>query len=750
MTLAYEYEESDDESDPEIIFSREWQSLQSGDQLLHTSLPSVMPANVQDTRVSLVFDDPFIKSVASVRTIPFLTVIPSAYVTGKAREVLQAAIDKPGNGNPPRKLWGVRIYNGTCFRLKAIRFLQSVYDTQSFIATLREALKWNEVIQLHDPVFASWFTHTLFEVPGVMQRTFKVTDNGVPLHVSNALRLMEEKYVDDEVVRIIMEVFTDHYGKDGHYLFIPYLTMVLWNDEPQSRQWERSRIESKRVQKAFAIVGMNAHWGALEIDFNSRKLLFGDSLNKTIPDDAKRGVWKWLRHVGVDTTKWDRSVGKLFVPRQPPQSGSCAINAANAIERSVNSTVELWRHDRSAYHRVRFLKLITGYSKVSTSDADALVALLKSVMFNLTEIDAVSQLADSMPSSISTNPSTAHQDHNSDKPIHHSDSDASQFGDLIPSSVLTEPSTAPQDNKDDKLMHHPNPDAFELGDLTPKSTSTDPSIASLDKDVDRSIQHPDPGKLSGDDDAPPLVIKLEPVIQVGEEDAIDYFGQDSILDRGVVGNDLESHTKLMEHSKVLDIDNRTAEGCRGPNVEQERHTTNNNGVQDIMNEKEGDEVLAYGSGEEHWSEYSSEEWRGEVNEAESLDGTDDNLQFNTDDDGVFEDQDNHASSEDEDMDSRLSGDDDDMEESYTNHHPDPEYSDLSSDDERRKFVDAAKDDGRPCVFDVFETVDNAETAIRAWAHRHGFEVKRLHYDSYTPRGMSVLHLIIIRVSEPIT
>ena len=63
--------------------------------------------------------------------------------------------------------------------------------------------------------------------------------------------------------------------------------------------------------------------------------------------------WPGCKHMGSKHRQVD-------VPQQPLASGSCAINAANTIERTINPAVERWTHPRS----VRAMKLLTGYSTV--------------------------------------------------------------------------------------------------------------------------------------------------------------------------------------------------------------------------------------------------------------------------------------------------------------------------------------------------------------------------------------------------
>src|SRR3981081_4470737 len=81
--------------------------------------------------------------------------------------------------------------------------------------------------------------------------------------------------------------------------------------------------------------------------------------------------WPGCKHMGSKHRQVD-------VPQQPLASGSCAINAANIIERTINPAVERWTHPRPSYFRVRAMKLLTGYSTVRL--AVELVTIVKQLL----------------------------------------------------------------------------------------------------------------------------------------------------------------------------------------------------------------------------------------------------------------------------------------------------------------------------------------------------------------------------------
>ena len=211
-----------------------------------------------------------------------------------------------------------------------------------------------------------WFKSILLDEPGVMTRKF-FTTSAIPITIRSFCYFAEERFVDDDSVRSLMELFSMLYGADGRHLFIPPLILEGWRSNAHwaNWEWEKKSMNGGKAEKVFAIVLMSQHWGAFCVDLTRRKIQFGDSLSRPIPNDAVSGVRGWLRLSGQDLRHWSSTVDKFDVPQQPITSGSCAIIAANTIECTLNPAIECWTHQRSAYHRTRYLKLLIGYVKVS-------------------------------------------------------------------------------------------------------------------------------------------------------------------------------------------------------------------------------------------------------------------------------------------------------------------------------------------------------------------------------------------------
>src|SRR5215469_8460920 len=113
-----------------------------------------------------------------------------------------------------------------------------------------------------------------------------------------------------------------------------------------------------KFTKKLDIIQMTNHWGVIEIDFTNHTFNFGDSLNLTPPRNTLTVLRQWLLSVG-EKTEMQTNFSRLDVPFQGPGSGSCGVIAVNTIERAVNPAIPKWTNETSAYHRIRYLKLLT-------------------------------------------------------------------------------------------------------------------------------------------------------------------------------------------------------------------------------------------------------------------------------------------------------------------------------------------------------------------------------------------------------
>ncbi|KAF9142884.1 hypothetical protein BGX20_007186, partial [Mortierella sp. AD010] len=151
---------------------------------------------------------------------------------------------------------------------------------------------------------------------------------------------------------------------------IPYDHLQYWRDNVDDPEissnafecdWGKDILISGKSKKVFAVVYMNYHWGAACVDFENRRVYFGDSIGQDFPDDARKAIAKWLVYLGMDLKDWKPQVLKFNVPRQT-DNGSCGVIACNAIDRAHNEKITPWSSETSTCHRLRLMRLLTGYT----------------------------------------------------------------------------------------------------------------------------------------------------------------------------------------------------------------------------------------------------------------------------------------------------------------------------------------------------------------------------------------------------
>jgi len=332
------------------VYSKHWQLLQTGHMLLGIFLPAI----VKHATVAVISVAPPPKERIFEAKVATLKMIPSEALALEALAMLRTSQDTTNTA------WGICVTGIGSFAVSAAKLLPMAAQTITFVNKIKDMLNW--IDGKSDVTFIEWFRCILLDTPGVMAKIFRPTA-GVPLSISSILDLNNEVYLDDEIVRAVLELFSESYGSNGRYIFISPLQIQLWKEDLM-KDWKQSEIKSGRAKKAFAVVHMPGHWGALEVDFVQCKISFGDSLSWPVPSDMIEVVRDWIGCCGGDMDQWSCRVEQFDVPHQPASSGSCAINAINAIEMSINPKTERWTHLKSAHHRLRLLKLVTGFSKV--------------------------------------------------------------------------------------------------------------------------------------------------------------------------------------------------------------------------------------------------------------------------------------------------------------------------------------------------------------------------------------------------
>jgi hypothetical protein len=349
-----------------VVYSEHWQSLQTGRMLFRMPLPNT----TDNMHIEVIYEQPPAKDRIFEARVSKLDMVPSEDIALHAVSLLTKA--EEDSKEKSEKPWGIHVVGIGKFSAQAVRLLRGVLQTRAFVNDAKELLAWIDK-EPSKTDFVDWFHTLLLDTPGILAHRFQSTP-GVPLHIKSIFSIRDENYIDDEVVRSALEVFSLSYEGEGRYLFVSPIQQTMW-ELNKSWHWKKEQIQAGVVEKAFFAVFMKCHWGVLEVDFLSRKISFGDSLSWPVPNDTVKLAKEWIRHCGVDLQQWDRVIGKFDVPQQPAGSGSCAVNALNAIETSINPAIERWTHSRSAHHRLRLLELVSGYKKVTVIFITSILSL---------------------------------------------------------------------------------------------------------------------------------------------------------------------------------------------------------------------------------------------------------------------------------------------------------------------------------------------------------------------------------------
>ncbi|KAI7816049.1 hypothetical protein BC939DRAFT_508675 [Gamsiella multidivaricata] len=254
------------------------------------------------------------------------------------------------------------------FTPSAIRMSIQVDSTRTFTETLQSVARWIELtVRQLDADFTAWFLNIIMEhkpYQKVFSPSFFPQSH---ISLKSVLSVAKEEWLDDEVVSGIQAFFDRSYGQGGQYLFAP--SSYIWpNSKVSGREKEQTR--GGRAKKLFAIAYMGQHWGVVCLDLKKYQVLFGDSIGWPVPHEAIDALVKWMDPPAEDLPKW-RKASKNVLPFLTPKqqdSGSCGILAAMAIEQHVNPYVDWSAHAFALNHRVRFLRLLTGYTSMEDDD----------------------------------------------------------------------------------------------------------------------------------------------------------------------------------------------------------------------------------------------------------------------------------------------------------------------------------------------------------------------------------------------
>jgi hypothetical protein len=354
--------------DENIMFSKRWCDGKSFKQLLDFS--ANLPGLVSKFSVDLKRFNPA-KVPAEFCSLRYM---PSTDDMAKVHHQLGV--------KPDHYLW-VNFKNYYSVHRNDLPMLWQIVDTVSKLRELQGMNGWlRNMGNEHDAKFAThWRSQMLkFTLDSAFIRF------GQKVQVTEFFKLRDGTWLNDGNLEFILHFFRQEYKGHVHgpHLFIPLFVMNNWirlvgnpDLESYTINWNWGiDIDLREYKKAYTIVHMGDHWGAIAIDFENRTIAFGDSMYRPAPPVAITAVTRWIRERLGHQEAQHYSLVRLAAKR-PKDGASCGVIAALAIENDIHtcppecscseSANKAWEkvHSKSPNElRVRYLSLLSGLSEV--------------------------------------------------------------------------------------------------------------------------------------------------------------------------------------------------------------------------------------------------------------------------------------------------------------------------------------------------------------------------------------------------
>ncbi|KAF9993486.1 hypothetical protein BGZ65_010958, partial [Modicella reniformis] len=354
----------------ESFYEVNWIYAANGRDLLDAEFPSLISAKAECfltrlTRGAHIIDE---TNISTLKTIPSKKDIGDAY------KIIDDAKTKPGFRAKDLDISWVSMKNFGVVSVPGVRVLKRVHTVMEDSWNIRSLLAWLKEEDDADEI-TEWNNLRDFinDTPGIKFYAFS-PHKKVNIYFNDLLALKHEEWISGQVVDAVFDMFSIQYHHVGYYLlsFRTFFTGCWrYGTSKKTNFGLGGRIEYRNWQWEPMESGTPRHsrwWisvvtGALCIDFTNAVILFGDSMDNgrraRLSDDLQDCIKRWIRSCDVNM-EWGNGVERFYVPQQPRGlSGSCGIVALNAIEHSIDSSVERWTHTKSGFHRRRYLAILT-------------------------------------------------------------------------------------------------------------------------------------------------------------------------------------------------------------------------------------------------------------------------------------------------------------------------------------------------------------------------------------------------------
>lgn len=215
------------------------------------------------------------------------------------------------------------------------------------------------MVKRDDPALSTYLIKQLFKEKGYEMKLFEPAYTTISIHKEIIHSICSTSQLTDDAISFILLALARCYGQDDKTLFMPPLNGLNWS-------YGKMRIAKRTPTRMFSIIHMGDHWGVVLFDLHAYTIAFGDSLTREAPLESIRAIVDWLSMDQQDRQAWDEALLNIqsFPVQQQSDSFSCGILAIMAIERRCNPYVDWKPHTSPQAQRIRFLRLLSAFSKV--------------------------------------------------------------------------------------------------------------------------------------------------------------------------------------------------------------------------------------------------------------------------------------------------------------------------------------------------------------------------------------------------
>lgn len=208
----------EDRVESKVVYSNYWQARQKGSDLLRARLPRPE----QSTGLELIFRKPPSSAIVFESHVANLTMMPSALDITAAERMLRET---------QQAAWGIQFHGvgvKECYSSGTVKILSAVEQLRMLSGRLRDVVEWvSREGEADNPKFVQWFKDLLLDQESVLEVKFNPVPN-LSIPVWSTFDLMKEEYVDDDIIRALIQCFLSNEMK-RNWTSLTFISLVLLN-----------------------------------------------------------------------------------------------------------------------------------------------------------------------------------------------------------------------------------------------------------------------------------------------------------------------------------------------------------------------------------------------------------------------------------------------------------------------------------------------------------------------------------------